>query len=78
MAALCELRQQEPPPAVESAIRMAVAKAAEALGNTPAICRKSYVHPAILDAFRNDHRAFARTNPDEAEAAVLRLLRRYR
>jgi DNA topoisomerase-1 len=29
----------------------AIAGVAERLGNTPAVCRKSYVHPAILDAY---------------------------
>jgi DNA topoisomerase-1 len=29
----------------------AVERVAERLGNTPAICRKSYVHPAVLDSY---------------------------
>lgn len=29
----------------------AIAATAERLGNTPAVCRKCYVHPAVLDAF---------------------------
>ena len=29
---------------------------AEALGNTPAISRKSYVHPKLLDAVKEDSR----------------------
>jgi DNA topoisomerase-1 len=29
----------------------AIAQAAEHLGNTPSICRKSYVHPAVIDAY---------------------------
>ncbi len=29
----------------------AVKRVAERLGNTPAVCRKSYIHPAILDAY---------------------------
>ena len=31
----------------------AVKEAAGALGNTPATCRKYYIHPAILDAWRD-------------------------
>jgi pyruvate/2-oxoglutarate dehydrogenase complex dihydrolipoamide dehydrogenase (E3) component len=31
----------------------AIKTAAEHLGNTPAICRKCYVHPAITDAYMN-------------------------
>jgi DNA topoisomerase-1 len=34
-------------------VQEAVSAAAEELANTPAICRKSYVHAAIVDAFEN-------------------------
>lgn len=34
-------------------IKQAIGWVAERLGNTPAVCRKSYVHPAIIDAFLN-------------------------
>jgi DNA topoisomerase-1 len=37
----------------------AIKSVAERLGNTAAICRKCYVHPAVMDAFL-DARAFAR------------------
>ncbi|MCC6383064.1 MAG: DNA topoisomerase IB [Dehalococcoidia bacterium] len=44
------------PPASESQAKSTVARAvesvAERLGNTPAVCRKCYVHPAVLDAYR--------------------------
>jgi DNA topoisomerase I len=36
----------------ERAIREAIAAVAEALGNTPAVCRSSYVDPRLLDRFR--------------------------
>ena len=29
----------------------AVKQVAAALGNTPAVCRKSYIHPAVANAF---------------------------
>jgi DNA topoisomerase I len=32
-------------------IVQAIERVAERLGNTPAVCRKSYVHPAVLDAY---------------------------
>ena len=35
--------------APDATIKMACEAAANALRNTPAICRKSYVHPAVLD-----------------------------
>ena len=77
-SALCELRQQEQPPATEKAIREAVARAADALGNTPTICRQSYIHPQLLEAYRDDDPMFRRTDPDEAEPAVLKLLKKRR
>jgi len=33
-------------------IRAAVGQVAEALGNTPAVCRSSYIDPRVLDRFR--------------------------
>ncbi len=47
----------EPPPRSESAKRQAINRAvdrvAEALGNTPAVCRSSYIDPRVLDRFRD-------------------------
>lgn len=37
----------------ETAIREAVRRVAERLGNTPAVCRSSYIDPRVLDRFRN-------------------------
>lgn len=31
-----------------------IAEVAERLGNTPAVCRKCYIHPFVLDAFMNE------------------------
>jgi DNA topoisomerase IB len=48
----------DPPPgrpARERAIREAVAEVAELLGNTPAVCRASYIDPRLLDRFRDGH-----------------------
>jgi DNA topoisomerase IB len=46
----------EPPPASSSAaersIREAVNAVAEALGNTPSVCRSSYIDPRVFDRFR--------------------------
>jgi DNA topoisomerase IB len=36
----------------ERAIRAAVKRVAERLGNTPAVCRSSYIDPRVLDRFR--------------------------
>jgi DNA topoisomerase-1 len=48
------LRQQETPGSPAKAKRnvaAAVRVVAGKLGNTPAICRRSYVHPAIIDNY---------------------------
>ena len=64
----------------------AIARVAGQLGNTPAICRKSYVHPAVIDAYldgavltsrrRRDEKRLAASPPGwrPEEAAVLALL----
>ena len=33
------------------ALREAIGRVAAALGNTPAVCRKSYIHPAVISAY---------------------------
>jgi DNA topoisomerase-1 len=58
----------------------AVRHAAQRLGNTPAICRKSYVHPRVLDpqTWRDRREARATRLPRGLradEAALLKLLR---
>ena len=62
----------------------AIKEVAGRLGNTPAICRKCYIHPQIMEAYLDGTLAEGlkgRSNgsglPSE-EAAVLRLLRRQR
>jgi DNA topoisomerase I len=39
----------------KSNVKNAIAAAAKLLGNTPTICRKCYVHPAILDSYLQGH-----------------------
>lgn len=39
--------------ATKTAIDAAVRRVAEALGNTPAVCRSSYIDPRVLDRFRD-------------------------
>jgi DNA topoisomerase I len=48
------LRRMEPPLSAADGSRevlRAIEQTAERLGNTPAVCRKSYVHPAVAEAF---------------------------
>ena len=49
---------------------------ADALGNTPAVCRKSYVHPRVIEAFAAGELPSAKGNRwlSGAEARVLKLL----
>jgi DNA topoisomerase-1 len=64
----------------------AVKATARSLGNTPAVCRKSYIHPAVIEAYLDGSlipklnegkipsTSSGRLRPDEA--AVLRFLKR--
>jgi DNA topoisomerase I len=42
--------------AAKRSISIAVGRVAEALGNTPAVCRRSYIDPRVLDRFRDGQR----------------------
>jgi DNA topoisomerase I len=65
-------------------LKTVVEPVAEALGNTPAISRKSYVHPKLLDAVKDDardpldgmDRPRARTRLSSAEVGLLEFLAR--
>ena len=64
-------------------IARAMEQVSQRLGNTPKICQKSYVHPAVLEAYLNRElrlppsaRARGRTRLSAQERAVQRLLRR--
>ena len=88
---LCAATLAKAPPAEsQRALKRQIAEAmretAKALGNTPAVCRSSYVHPGVLDAhgsgdlYRRLAMAAAHlSEPGELkphEQALLRLLRR--
>jgi DNA topoisomerase-1 len=51
-----------------------VSAVAERLGNTPSIARKSYVHPAVVDAFLDGtlHEGMASTAGNDADTVRLR------
>ncbi|MBX9622979.1 MAG: DNA topoisomerase IB [Gemmataceae bacterium] len=68
-ALLAELPTPETKTAGERAVVGVVKAVAAELGNTPAVCRKSYIHPRVIDAF------LAGTLPAGAtdEGRVLRL-----
>ena len=69
-------RVPESKTAAEKAVCGVIKEVAATLGNTPAVCRKSYVHPRVLAAFANGElpatRSGTRLSPDEAR--VMRLL----
>jgi DNA topoisomerase-1 len=41
------------------------------LGNTPAVCKRSYVHPAVLDSYLRGHLAGKRARDDESFVRAL-------
>jgi DNA topoisomerase I len=55
LAAVALAGEERPPSgaAAKRAISRAVDQVSEALGNTPAVCRASYIDPRVLDRFRN-------------------------
>jgi DNA topoisomerase-1 len=68
----------------KSNIKTAICAVAELLGNTPAVCRKCYVHPVIVEAYLNRMQIAGLNGagntlklPDlrAAERAVLKFLR---
>jgi DNA topoisomerase-1 len=75
-----ELARSEGPPSA-ARINAAVREAAQRLGNTPAICRKSYVHPRVLDPLTWQRARRRSATRDRArglraeEHALLRILR---
>jgi DNA topoisomerase-1 len=70
-------------PLAKARITSAIEQVAGRLGNTPAICRKSYVHPAILDAYLANTlklppsmHALGKTRLSAQERAIQKLLKR--
>jgi DNA topoisomerase IB len=67
--------------AIASTIAAVVKEVAGQLRNTPAVCRNSYINPAVFDAWRTGrlHRIVpaeaARSAPRKFEAIALKLLR---
>jgi DNA topoisomerase-1 len=67
--------------ALASATLDGIRAVATQLGNTPAVCRASYVHPAVLDAWRNgslqrSHAQVAPRTESQRERWALRFLTR--
>jgi DNA topoisomerase-1 len=86
LAAIALSRQEEfqTKKQAKSNIKTAVCAVAELLGNTPAVCRKCYVHPLIVEAYLNRMQIAGLNGAGEkvkqpdlrkAERAVLKFLR---
>ncbi len=54
----------------KSAVTRAIEDVSRQLGNTPAICRKCYIHPAVLAAYQ-DQRLFDRWMTEKADVTPL-------
>lgn len=50
-SSLAEIGKGESDAEIKKNIVKAVKEVADELGNTPAVCRSSYIHPAVLDAY---------------------------
>lgn len=73
------LREMEPPASPTEAkrkITVCVKAVAGLLGNTPTVCRSSYVHPKVFELFERGELAGALPGPDTAgfEKALIRTL----
>ncbi|MHB8529923.1 MAG: DNA topoisomerase IB [Caulobacteraceae bacterium] len=72
---------RQPPPRSEAeakrAIVTCVKAVADLLGNTPAVCRACYIHPAVFEAYQSSTLARAiATDGRQGELALLKLLSR--
>jgi DNA topoisomerase IB len=86
-AIACLARTPRPEDASErelaAAITAVVREVAAVLRNTPAVCRGSYIHPDVFDAWRDGSLqrlvpAEKAAHPRQLEVATLRLLKRRR
>lgn len=65
---------------LKTTLTSVIKNVAQRLGNTPTVCRKHYIHPAVLDAFQTDGLAAVRTRAasardvKRAERALMELL----
>jgi len=87
--ALCEFAPADSAANARRNIARAVHRVAEHLGNTPAVCRKSYIHPAVFDSYldgtlasalgRKAGRQRGRSRPrlSSPEAALITILQRH-
>ena len=79
LRALSDLGEPSSAAEAKRSINEAIREVADALGNTPAVCRASYVHPALLEAYAEGELPPAAKRRlqglDRWESALLRFLR---
>jgi DNA topoisomerase-1 len=74
--ALQELSRFESPTQAKRNLLQAVEHVAERLGNTPTICRKCYIHPAVIDSYlEGSMRTTLKRRAENALSEDLRALR---
>ena len=75
---MCSLPVGDTDSARKAAIKLAIQQVASELGNTPAVCRSSYIHPGVFEAWARGALAKESICGDERrrERAALRILAR--
>ena len=73
---LCACEPCRSATAAKKTVAGAIDEVAKRLGNTRAVCRKCYVHPAVIDAYLDGSITRAMGKPTPSEEAILRLLQR--
>lgn len=76
--ALVEMDPPDTPTAAKGCVRLCVKAVAGLLGNTPTVCRASYIHPAVIAAFEAGTLRQDLPGPETQgfETALVRLLER--
>ena len=76
--ALAEICRDDGGKPTKRNVHSAIATVAERLGNTPTICKKSYIHPEILNCYLDGNfgRELHRSRPEESQIPSRPRLRR--
>ena len=74
-AALREALRSGPRGRSKRVVTRCIDRVAAELGNTKAVCKKSYIHPAVIDAYLDGSLDGALGRGDDLEGAVLKWLR---
>ncbi len=74
--ALAQAEAASSPTQTKRIVAACVKEVSSALGNTPAVCRASYIHPAVFDLYAKGDLAdrLSRDSLGKAEAALLEVL----